>query len=525
MSVVEYGWRRAGVVVAVMLVVLLQLADTTIVNVSLPTIDGSLGATADEGTWLITSYLIANVIVIPLSPWLQARFGRRAYFAVSIAGFTLFSALCGFANDLNSEIVLRFVQGAFGGGLLTPAQHILRDTYPPEQLGKSQALFGLAVPVGPTIGPILGGYLTDNLSWQWIFFVNVLPGIAALGLVLWILRDPETPKAMSFDAIGIGLLTISLGSLLYVLERGERLDWFDDPGIVFFTVLALGGSAAFGWWELWGTKFPAVNLRVMKQRPVWLGTLAFFGHSFAFYGMFILQPLYTQQAMHFTTSLSGNFMALRALAVLATYPIVAWLIANPRIDMRVVVAVSTVLYAATWWWQAQLMTTTADFAAFIPSQVAGGVVLGLAYMSLNVIVTRALNPRSVAASMALVRLGTQISGAVGSAVIITFIDRLSAAHMATLQETTTLAYGAIRTFVEQHGSTANSLLWALVNAQADVLSDADAARLLAVVLLVCAPLPLLIGRAPAPLAAPEFQPVRAVGDDAAYVDGRSLRLK
>jgi DHA2 family multidrug resistance protein len=492
MSVVEYGWRRTVVVVAVMLAVLLQLADTTIVNVSLPTMDGAFGASADQGTWLITSYIIANVIVIPLSPWLQARFGRRTYFAVSIAGFTLFSALCGLANSLNTEIALRFVQGAFGGGLMIPAQAILRDTYPPEQLGKSQALFGLAVPIGPTIGPILGGYMTDNLSWQWVFFVNVLPGIAALGLVLWVLRNPEPPKAMRVDAIGIALLATGLGSLLYVLERGERLDWFDDPGIVLFTVLALAGSAAFVWWELRGTELPAVDLRVMKQRSVWVGTLVFFCHGFAFYGMFILQPLYTQQAMHLTTTLSGNFIVLRALAVLAMYPVVNWLVGKPKIDMRIVVAVSTFLYALIWWWQAQLMTTTADFDAFIPSQVVGGVLLGLAYMPLNVIVMRAVDPRGVGASMALLRLGSQISGSVGSAVIITYIDRLSATHLATLQETTTMAREAIRTFVEQHGAHAAPILSDLVNAQVDVLSDAGAARLLGVVLLVCAPLPLLI---------------------------------
>ena len=518
MSVVEYGWRRALVVTAVMLAVLLQLADTTIVNVSLPTIDGALGASADEGTWLITSYIIANVIVIPLSPWLQARFGRRRYFAVSIAGFTLFSAFCGLANSLNAEILLRFVQGAFGGGLMIPAQQILRDTYPPEQLGKSQALFGLAVPIGPTIGPILGGYLTDNLSWQWVFFVNILPGIVALALVVWILRDPEAPKAMSVDAIGIALLAIGLGSLQYVLERGERLDWFDDSGIVFFTALAIAGSVAFVWWELRGTKFAAVDLRVMKQRPVWAATLTFFCLGFTFYGMFILQPLYTQQTMHLTTSLSGNFMVLRALAVMAMYPVVNWLVGKPKIDMRVVVAVSTALYATTWWWQAQLMTSTADFDSFIASQIVGGLLLGLAYMPLNVIVMRAVDPRAVGGSLALVRLGMQIGGSVGSAAIITFMDRLSAAHLSGLQQTTTMAREPIRDFISHHGPHAASTLSTLVNDQAAVLSQADAARLLGIVLLFCAPLPLLI-RKTAPIRA-ELPPFPRVGRS----DAREARI-
>jgi DHA2 family multidrug resistance protein len=480
------------VVVAVMLAVLLQLADTTIVNVSLPTIDGELGASADEGTWLVTSYIIANVIVIPLSPWLQARFGRRAYFAASIAGFTLFSALCGMANSLSAEIALRFVQGAFGGGLMIPAQQILRDTYPPKDLGKSQALFGLLVPIGPTIGPILGGYLTDNLSWQWVFFVNVVPGIVACALVLWVLRDPEQPKKMRVDAIGIALLALGLGSLQYVLERGERLDWWSDAQIVLFTVLAIVGSAAFVWWELRGTKTPAVDLRVMGQRPVWASTLTFFCMGFAFYGMFILQPLYTQQTMRLTTSLSGDFMVLRALAVMAMYPVVNWLVGKPKVDMRIVVAVSTALYGFTWWWQGQLMTTTADFDAFVLAQIAGGVVLGLSYMPFNVVVMRAVDPKAVGPSLALVRLGMQIGGSVGSAAIVTYMSRLAVSHATSLQDGVTMAREAVRAFLAGHGAHAAAALSGLVDGQANVLADADAARLLGAILLLCAPLPLLV---------------------------------
>ncbi len=491
-SVVEYGWRRTVVVVAVMLAVLLQLADTTIVNVSLPTIDGALGASTDEGTWLVTAYIIANVIVIPLSPWLQARFGRRSYFVASIAGFTIVSALCGMATSLNQEIILRFVQGAFGGGLMIPAQQILRDTYPPSELGKSQALFGLAVPIGPAIGPVLGGYLTDNLSWQWVFFVNVLPGIVAVALVLWVLRDPEAPKRMSVDAIGIALLAVGLGSLQYVLERGERLDWFNDPGIVFFTVLAVVGSAAFVWWELRGTSAPAVNLQVMRQRPVWASTLVFFMLGFAFYGMFILQPVYTQQTMHLTTSLSGQFMMLRALAVIAMYPVVHWLLGKPKIDMRVVVAVSTALYALTWWWQAQLMTSTADFGTFVVSQLVSGFLLGLAYMPLNVVVMRAVDPTAVGPSLALVRLGMQIGGSVGSAMIITVINRSFDQQADALQGSITFARSVIREFAVAHGPHAATTLAQLVSAQAATLAQADAARLLGVILLLATPLPLLV---------------------------------
>jgi DHA2 family multidrug resistance protein len=494
LNVEEHGWRRAVIVLTVSLAVLLQLADTTIVNVSLPTIDGALGASTDEGTWLITAYIIANVIIIPLSPWLQTRFGRRAYFATSIIGFTVMSALCGMTDSLQTEIVLRFVQGAFGGGLMLPAQQILRDIYGPKELGKSQAIFGLLVPVGPTIGPILGGWLTDNYSWQWVFFVNVLPGMFAAALALVFLRNAEQPRKLPVDAVGIVLLAIGLGSLQYVLERGERLDWFSDVGIVGFTVLAIAGCGSFIWWELRGTTMPAVNLRVMGERAVWASTLTFFAMGFSFYGMFLLQPIYTQQTLQFTTSWSGYFVAVRALSVMAMYPVVNWLLGKPKIDMRVVVAISSLLYGLVWFWQANQMTTTADFDAFILSQAIGGAFLGLLYMPFNVVLMRAINPVAVAASLGLVRLGQQIGGSVGSALIVTVMNRSFDQHSEGLRTGINLTSPVVRQFIAQHGPMAPAVLLNLVSAQATALSQADGARFLGLIVLLTSPVVLLVQR-------------------------------
>jgi DHA2 family multidrug resistance protein len=494
LNVEEHGWRRAVIVLTVTLAVLLQLADTTIVNVSLPTIDGSLGASTDEGTWLITAYIIANVIIIPLSPWLQTRFGRRAYFTTSIVGFTVMSAFCGMADSLQAEIVLRFIQGAFGGGLMLPAQQILRDTYGPKELGKSQAIFGLLVPVGPTIGPILGGWLTDNYSWQWVFFVNLLPGMIAATLALVFLRNPEQPRKLPVDAPGIALLAIGLGSLQYVLERGERLDWFSDSGIVGFTILAIAGCASFIWWELRGTSMPAVNLKVMGERAVWASTLTFFAMGFAFYGMFLLQPIYTQQTLQFTTTWSGYFIALRALSLMAMYPVVNWLLGKPKIDMRVVVSISSVMYGLVWFWQANQMTTTADFGAFVVSQAVGGVFLGLLYMPFNVVLMRAINPAAVAASLGLVRLGQQIGGSVGSAVIVTVMNRSFDQNSEALRMGINLTHPVVSQFIAQHGATAPGQLLNMVSAQATALSQADGARFLGLIVLLSSPLALLVRR-------------------------------
>jgi MFS transporter, DHA2 family, multidrug resistance protein len=190
---------------------------------------------------------------------------------------------------------------------------------------------------------------------------------------LCFLRNPEQPRKLPVDALGIVLLAMGLGSLQYVLERGERLDWFSDSGIVGFTVLAIAGCVAFIWWELRGTTMPAVNLRVMGERAVWAGALTFFAMGFAFYGMFLLQPIYTQQTLQFTTSESGYFIAVRALSVMAMYPVVNWLLGKPKVDMRVVVVISSVLYGVVWFWQANQMTTTADFDSFVLSQAIGGV--------------------------------------------------------------------------------------------------------------------------------------------------------
>ncbi len=304
-TVVEYGARRFAVVCAVMLAALMQLADTTIVNVALPTIDGALGASTDEGAWFITAYIIANVIVIPLSPWLQTIVGRKNYFALSIAGFTVTSVLCGLANDANTEIALRFVQGAFGGGLMVPAQQIIRDTFPPAKLAVSQSLFALAVVLGPTIGPTLGGILTDDLTWRWVFFINLMPGILATVLVLLYVRDPAPARRTAFDVVGVALLAIGLGCLQYVLDEGERNGWFGDTTITLTAVVATVTLVSFVLWELFGTKAPAVALRVFANRTVWASSAIYFAVAGSFFAILFIQPLWSQASLGFTTTLTG----------------------------------------------------------------------------------------------------------------------------------------------------------------------------------------------------------------------------
>jgi MFS transporter, DHA2 family, multidrug resistance protein len=467
----EYGFRRSVVVSAVMLAAVLQLADTTIVNVSLPTIDGNLGASVDEGTWFITAYIIANVIIIPLSPWLSSLLGRKQYFALSIAGFTLSSLLCGIATDVPTEIAFRFVQGAFRGGLMVPAQQIIRDAFPPAKLGLSQALFGLAATIGPTIGPTLGGVL-----------------------VLRYVRNPTQEPRAPVDLPGIALLAVGLGAFQYVLEEGERRDWFADDGIRVIAVVAVVGLALFALWELRGTRTPAVALRVLRNRTVWAGALVSFAVGFGLYGVFVIQPQYSQSSLGYTTTLSGLMVMTRAGTILVLFPLTAWIVSRPRVDLRAATAAGLALYAVASWLQANVMTTTASFESQVPTQILGGIGLALIFVPLQVSLLRALEPAAIPPSLAIVRLAQQIGGSVATAGVVTFADRSFAHHQDALRDATMLSNPPVAEFVARHAGPGLHALAQLVGQQAAVMSYADAIRLIAIVAAVSIPLPFLLRR-------------------------------
>ncbi|MDP9019179.1 MAG: DHA2 family efflux MFS transporter permease subunit, partial [Candidatus Eremiobacteraeota bacterium] len=234
-KVIEYGLRRTLVTIAVITATMLEIVDTTIVNVALPNVQGNFGVAVDQGAWIVTGYIIANVIVIPISPWLQIRFGRRAYYVASIALFTFASLMCGLAGSFEQLVFWRVIQGLGGGGLLSTSQSILRETYPLNEQGKATGIFAMGVIVGPTLGPLLGGIITDQLSWRWAFFINIPVGIMSAALAYFFLRNPEAPQKVKLDWIGLGLLALGLGAMQYVLEQGQQNDWFDDAAIRWLT--------------------------------------------------------------------------------------------------------------------------------------------------------------------------------------------------------------------------------------------------------------------------------------------------
>src|SRR6478672_5888891 len=239
-SLVEYGGRRAIITITAILCALLEIVDTTIVNVALNDMRGTLGATLPEVGWVITAYAIGNVIIVPMTSWLSQQFGRRNYFAASIILFTVCSYLCGNATGIWELVAFRFVQGLGGGALLVTSQTIITESYPPEKRGMAQAIYGLGVIIGPTLGPPLGGYIVDHFSWPYIFYINIPIGVIATLLTLQFVRSPkyaEKSATKDIDWLGIGLLAMAVGSLQYVLERGQDEDWFNNLGIIIFTVL------------------------------------------------------------------------------------------------------------------------------------------------------------------------------------------------------------------------------------------------------------------------------------------------
>jgi len=447
----EHGTRRLLIVTGVMLATLLQTLDGTIVNVALPTIQGNLGASIDEATWVVTAYIIAAVIVIPITPWLQNRFGRKQYFLASIAGFTVASLACGLATSIDELIVFRVVQGIFGGGLLATSQAILRDTFPPRQFGLSQAIFTIAVVVGPSSGPTIGGLLTDNVSWRWVFDVNVVPGIVAMALLVPLLRNPVRQKMKGFDGVGLALLSVGLGSLQYVLDEGERNGWFEDGTIVGFSVAAFVGLVAFVVWELEGTANPIVDLRVLSKRGVAIGCLVAVVNASVVFGQLFLMPQYLTGVLGFTATQDGLLLAVRAIPVmLLTIPVGA-IVSSGKVDPRVLIAIGLVVAGGGVIGLGLATTSTTEFATLVPYLIATGCGIAFVFTPLLVAVLGSVTPAESPKAGAFVALALNLGGSISSASLVTLLDRRESFHSTVLGAATTLSHPVVTRAIERGG--------------------------------------------------------------------------
>ncbi len=497
-ALVEYGTRRWLIVVGVMSATLLQVLDATIVNVALPTIQGNMGANFDEGAWIVTGYIIAAVIVIPLTPWLQQLFGRREYYVAAIIGFTVTSALCGISTSLGELVFFRVLQGLCGGGLISTGQAIMRDTFPAKQLGLSQALTSIGAIIGPSIGPTLGGVLTDQLSWNWIFYINILPGIGAAILCAMLLRNPERRGRPSLDGVGLGLMAMGLGCLQYVLDEGERYDWFNDRNILITAIVSVASLAAFAFWELRVVRNPIVDLRILlNNRTVAVGCLLAMTLAFGLFGGVILTPQFQQNLLNFTATLSGLSILTRALGIMVATPITLILLSRFHVKPRVLLGIGFVIVALANINNAQVLTTDSTFETFIFPLVIGGLGFGMLFVPLSVAVLSSVQGIDTQKATSLLSLCQQLGGSISTAFLVTLLARRTALHLDTLAGGINLSSPAVRSALQAHASTAQ--LAGIVNQQAATMAFADAFYVLGAITLLLTPLVLFLRtpRAPA----------------------------
>lgn len=425
-SLVEYGFRRVIITVIAITCALLEIIDTSIVNVALPSVAGNLDASVSEITWVIAAYAIANVIVVPMSGWFSMRFGRRNYFAFSIALFTLASLACGQATNLWELVIFRFIQGSGGGALLATSQTILTETYPKEQRGLSTAIFGMGVIIGPTLGPPLGGWITDNYSWPYIFYVNIPLGIIACLLTLQYLRNPKfeggvKARNASIDWLGIGLLTLGVGALQLVLEKGQEEDWFNKDYILFAAIASFLGIFCFVWREF-SIDHPVVDLRVLKNRNLAVGTLLSFILGFGLYGSTLVIPQFAQYILGFTATQAGLLFIPASLTTGFMMPVVGTLVGK-GVRPNILLAFGfTGFFVFCFWMYVTLTPQTGQSDLFWPL-IARGFCLGFLFIPVTVLSLSTLKGKEIADGAAFTGMMRQLGGSFGIAIITTYLVR------------------------------------------------------------------------------------------------------
>jgi DHA2 family multidrug resistance protein len=389
---------------------------------------GNLSATQQEVSWVVASYAIANVIVIPMTGFLAEQFGRKNYYLASVILFTIASMACGQSTSLGELVFFRFIQGIGGGALMATSQAILIDTFPPKQLPLGQALFGMGVIIGPTIGPTLGGYIVENYSWPWIFYVNVPVGILASIFTLLFIRDPERIKnaiprpLREIDWAGIGLLIMGVGSLQFVLEQGETNDWFDDNSIRLFTALAVIGVVGFLWREL-TAKAPIVDLRVLgKSRNLAVGAFLSFVLGFGLFASVFVFPIFTQRILGFSAEQTGWILLPGALASGFMMPIVGRMLMAGVPQKAMLPVGFAIFFAFTFWMGAKISPTAGEQDFFWPL-IVRGVGLGLIFMPITTMSLAGLQGRDAGQAAGLTGMIRQLGGSFGVAIVGTYLER------------------------------------------------------------------------------------------------------
>jgi DHA2 family multidrug resistance protein len=489
-------WLIAPVVA---LAAFMEIMDISIANVALPHIAGSLSSSQNESTWVLTSYLVTNAIVMPISGWLANTFGRKRLFITCIAGFTLASLACGLAPNLASLILLRALQGAAGGGLQPVGQAILSDSFPPEKRGMASAIYGIAAVVGPTVGPTLGGWLTDSYNWRWIFLINVPVGVVLILLVQSMIHDrgPTRANGSSVDWLGFGFVALSLGCLQVVLDRGQDADWFGSTLITTLTVISASAFVLLAWREL-RHPHPMVDLRLMRD-PGFAATFCLMLMlGFMLFGSTFLIPAYAQQLMGYRAIDAGLVLTPGGIATILLLPLIGRSV--NKVDLRVLTAVGLIVGSVGLWLMTNLYLG-ASFGTLMWLRVLQSLSLPFLFIPINTLAFRDIPRDKTNNASALINLARNFGGSIGIAFASTLLTRREQFHQSRLVEHLQGLNPAYADFTHQLGSalgtapdsaTTLANIYAQVVQQSALLSYLDGFKALAVLFLAMLPLLLLV---------------------------------
>ena len=492
----------------VMLAVFMEVLDTSVANVSLPHIAGNLSAGVDESTWVLTSYLVSNAIVLPLTGWFSSLFGRKRFYMACVAIFTISSMLCGLAPSLPLLVFFRILQGAGGGALQPISQAILLESFPKSKQGMAMAMFGVGVVMAPIIGPTLGGWLTDSYSWRWIFLINIPVGGFSLILTYFLIFDPpflvrkRSNSGIHIDFIGLGLLSVGLGFLQVVLDKGQRDDWFESHFIVICAVLAVVGMVGAFIWEL-NRKDPIVDFRLLKDRNFLLATVTMFMLGFVLYGSTALLPIFLQTLLGYTALLSGLVLSPGGIIVVIMLPVVGKLL--NYFDARWLVIVGVVIVAASLFHMATF-NLDIDFRTAMMARVYQSAGLAFLFVPINVMAFYFIPKEKINNATGIINLARNIGGSLGIANVVTLLARRTQFHQGILVSHMTPFDPAYRAMVSGSaralhaaGSSladaqaqANGLAYGLLQRHATMLAFVDDFWLMGVTFLILIPLMFLM---------------------------------
>jgi MFS transporter, DHA2 family, multidrug resistance protein len=490
------------IALAVTLATFMEVLDTSIANVALPHIAGSLSAGQDESTWVLTSYLVSNAIVLPLSGWLSSIVGRKNFYMGCVALFTISSFLCGLAPNLAILIICRVLQGAGGGGLQPSEQAILADTFPPAKRGMAFAVYGIAVVTAPAIGPTLGGWITDNFSWRWIFFINIPVGILSLLLTSRLIHDPPYFRRRKLsetriDYIGLGLVALGLGTLQVVLDKGQREDWFESHFIVILSVIAAASLLFLVFWE-WRHRDPIIDLHLFRDRTFGISNMLMFMLGFALLGSTLLLPLFMQTMLGYTAQQAGLALMPGGFAIMLLLPLVGFLLS--RYSPRWLLVFGLVVLSASLFHMTNF-DLDIDFRTAAAARILQAVGMAFLFVPINTAAYAFLPREKNNAASGLMNLARNIGGSVGISVVTTMLDRRAQVHLTNLAGNLSLSNPALRRMLQgasqamqAHGASAAgatqqayALLQGTVQRQAVMLSYIDCFWFLGVAIMLMVP--------------------------------------